>query len=248
MQQVDVTTGENTPSPEEEVLLAGKYKTEDELQKGVIELLQKQNEGKTLEEIYKSFESNMGKPPEESPPEGTPSSTEEDTPSPDEAVNLDEFAQEYLEKGELSEDSYAKLQEKGFSKDIVDAYIAGQEALREKQSQTVFQSVGGEENYNAMIQWAATNLTQDQIEAYNQAVGSGDAAQVSFAVEGLFARYSRATPAPPKKIIQGSSSTNLGNSYRSLAEMRADMSDPRYKSDPAFRKTVEQKLANSNIL
>jgi hypothetical protein len=35
--------------------------------------------------------------------------------------------------------------------------------------------------------------------------------------------------------------------YRSVAEVVAAMSDPRYKSDAAYRSDVERKLAISNV-
>lgn len=57
-------------------LLAGKYKTPEELEKGVLELLKKQNDG-DLEGYYKTLESGMGKPATDE----TPGETEEKSTS-----------------------------------------------------------------------------------------------------------------------------------------------------------------------
>lgn len=99
-----------------------------------------------------------------------------------------------------------------------------------------------------MIEWASKNLSEGEIQAYNAAVSSGTPEQISFAVEGLYARYSRTVSSPPPGLIRGSTTPSTGAGYTSIAQLQQDMSDPRYKNDPAFRKQVEQKLANSNIL
>lgn len=255
MQQIDVKPSEEqVPEEGGEQLLAGKYKSEEELQKGMLELLQKQNEGKSLEEIYKGLESDLGKPSDlpEDPPQDPPAEGEAEGEARQVAenagLNFDAISQEFQESGELSEDTYNSLERAGISKEIVDSYIAGQQAIAEKQAQAVFQTVGGEENYNSMIEWAASNLKEPEIEAFNTAL-SGTPEQISFAVEGLYARYSRANPSPPKGQIRGSApSSASADVYASTAQMMQDMRDPRYQKDPSFRSAVEQKLARSNIL
>lgn len=41
---------------------------------------------------------------------------------------------------------------------------------------------------------------------------------------------------------------DASDDYQSKAQMTADMKDPRYKKDPAFRKQVEEKIGRSNIM
>jgi len=165
----------------------------------------------------------------------------------DAGLDFDKYYNEFAEKGRLSEESYQELASKGITKEIVDAYIAGQQALAEKQAAEVYKITGGEAGYNDMIQWASSNLTEKEIEAYNQVINSGDMHAISLAVEGLYARYSRANAKP--HIIQGlTPPTPSLDVYNSLEELKADMSDPRYSKDPAFRRRVEEKLARSDIL
>jgi hypothetical protein len=149
---------------------------------------------------------------------------------------------EFAANGSLSEDSYVKLAEHGLDKSIVDSYIAGQVAQRSAAEAAVYQSIGGQENYAAMTQWAATSMTPVQIESFNKAV-TGDSASRDLAVSGLYAKYTAAVGQAPTLLTGGSVTDSLG--YASKAQMVAAMSDPRYAKDPAYRASVEQKLAVS---
>ena len=61
----------------EEQLLAGKYKTEEDLQKGILELLKK-DQGEDLESLYKNLESQMGKQKVEKPKDTKVPTTQEE--------------------------------------------------------------------------------------------------------------------------------------------------------------------------
>jgi hypothetical protein len=71
---------------------------------------------------------------------------------------------------------------------------------------------------------------------------------VKMAVKGLKARYAEEVGFEPKKSVKGATSSKTGGgTYRSWAEVEKDMRDPRYSSDPAYRRDVEQKLGRSSI-
>jgi hypothetical protein len=158
-------------------------------------------------------------------------------------AKLQKFSEEFFSTGKLSDDSYTQLETLGYPKAIVDQFIAGQQAVIAREEQVVFDSVGGREGYEQMVQWAGGNLSQQEIEAYNKVVGSGDQAQVMFAVKGLQARYTAQTREP--SFVSGGKASP--SSFRSMAEVVQAMSDPRYKSDPAYRSDVERKIATSNV-
>jgi len=158
---------------------------------------------------------------------------------------LGTYSQEFFTNGKLSDGSYQELSKLGFSKAIVDQFIAGQQAVMAREEQAVYDSVGGKETYAEMVQWAGQNLSKDEIEAYNSALSSGNQAQMQFAVKGLQARFTANNREPSLKTV-GGKAANAG--YRSVAEVVAAMSDPKYKTDPAYRADVERKLANSNVL
>lgn len=247
---------EQNPNPTgESQLLAGKYKTEEDLQKGVLELLKNNNGDKNLETIYKELESNIGKQKQqETPPDNNETTPNLDIPSQDEAeqtlekagLNFEEFEKEFMEKGELSEESYNKLINSGIPETMVDAYIAGVKATAEQQVQAVYTITGNEENYNAMIQWAAANLSESEKSTFNEAVNQ-NVEYAKFAVEALYSRYVKANGNPPKLVKGITPAAGNSDVYQSRSQLTKDMNNPLYQSDPAFRKSVMDKLARSNI-
>jgi hypothetical protein len=162
-------------------------------------------------------------------------------------LDFDELSATYWETGELAEAQYTKLEKAGIPKTVVDQFIAGQEALLSATRQSVFNTVGGEEAYNSMTEWAAENFSKDEIKAYNDAVNSGNTANAMMAVKGLKAQYEAVVGFEPARQVKGSNATPSASTYRSVAELEKDMGDPRYKTDSAFRKDVERKLSRSDL-
>lgn len=161
-------------------------------------------------------------------------------------IDFDTLQGEYNELGGLSEDAYGALAEKGFSKDLVDTWIKGQEAINAEYQTAVFDVVGGEESYKEMISWAANSLSPQEIAAYDRAIDSGDIDMVKLAVSGLTQKYQSVEGSDPS-LIGGQSTSSTGGTYDSWAQVTSDMRDPRYESDPSYRQTVANKLARSNV-
>jgi hypothetical protein len=157
-------------------------------------------------------------------------------------LNLADFSNEFAQAGALSADSYQKLEAAGIPKPMVDAYIAGQQALANQVRAQGLEAAGGEEQFNAMAAWASKGLTAGELQAYNDAVTTGTADQAKLAISGLRARYEAANGREP--ALLGGGNANGGQAgYGSRAEMVKAMSDPRYQKDEAYRKSVENKLA-----
>jgi hypothetical protein len=166
--------------------------------------------------------------------------------------DLNPFHDEYETSGDVSQDSRAKIADglkavlgEG-ARQLVDDYIEGQKLIVQNDRKLFMDTAGGEENYNAMLAWAAEGMQKEQKEAYNRQINSGDRHAVLFAIEGLKAKYEAANGRAPNVILTGGGGgavTEAG--YKSSAEMRRDMADPKYKTDPAFREMVKRKLAIS---
>lgn len=210
---------------------------------------------KTVEDMaaaYKELEGKLGQQPpqtktEESPKEGgaAPTAREAQETLTNAGIDFDALSAEFSEHGSLTEGSYAALEAKGFNRQVVDTWIAGQQAIVSQLQQQVYDSVGGAEKYNAMVQWAAQNLSPKAIDAYNAAMGGGvESAQL--ASQGLLAQYQASVGSEPALLSGGTSTGGAG--FRSTAELTAAMADPRYAKDPAYREDVMQRLAHSNIL
>lgn len=153
------------------------------------------------------------------------------------------YSQEIVSQGKLSDASYEELAKQGIPRNIVDAYVAGQMAVAQQSAQEVFNSVGGADSYKAMVEWAASNLSADEVAAYNAAVESADKKQIMFAVKGLQARF--AAQSEPRLVTGDGGKVVRG--FRSSAEVVEAMKDPKYKNDPAFRADVERRMAQSNF-
>jgi hypothetical protein len=159
------------------------------------------------------------------------------------ALDFQAVADEYLESGELSEDTYKAFEARGIPKDIVDSALAGEVAKAELQRQSIYGLAEGEENYRAMTEWASKNWSADQIAAYDEIMGSQNIGQMQIAVKALQSQYMESEGDYPAPAVQGASghNENVGN-FTSWAQVTQAMSDPRYGTDPAYRQQVEARM------
>lgn len=211
-----------------------------------------------MAEAYRELEQKMSKGEEpEQPEDGEEAEEQEwDTDAPPDQVedyldqaglNYDAFVQEFMSQGGLSDDAYAALEQAGIPQDIVNQYIEGQQAIADDIKGQAFSTIGGEQEYSRMIDWATNNLSQGQIDAFNASLETGDVDQAMFAIQGLAAQYRSDVGTNPNLMSGGTTGTSAG-SYQSVAEVTRDMADPRYDSDPAFRQMVALKLQSSNVI
>lgn len=157
------------------------------------------------------------------------------------AEQFQDYGDEYRENGGLSEDSYEALNKMGLSNDLVDQYIQGQEIMAVAEGHELMEAAGGEDGYNSMSEWAAENVPEDELEAYNQAV-QGDVNLAKLAIRGMYAQYRNAGGQGPN-LIQGGKSAQAGG-YGSTYEMQQDMKNPLYKNgDQQFHAMVDRRLA-----
>lgn len=211
---------------------------------------------KSYTELEKSRQAPEGEPAAEPKPAAeTPSSSADGKVTPKEAPKADPNAElielarnEWAEKQELGEETYGKLAQAGFPKAMVDYYLAGVRAETEKLLSTLHGYTGGQETFNAMTAWAGTVMSKEEAEAYNSALDNP--ALRENAVRGLFARYQEANQQAPKPsegaLVPPSGGFNgAGDTYQSRDELIKDQKDPRYQSDPAFRRSVAEKLERS---
>ncbi|WP_313196201.1 capsid assembly protein [Shinella zoogloeoides] len=196
---------------------------------------------KAMAEAYAALEQKQGAAPE------VPASAEE-AQAQLEAVGLDfnAYTAEYAESGELSQATYEALAKAGVPKEIVDAYISGQEAQAAQMINEVQAEFGGAEAYSQMVTWAATGLSKPEIAAFNKVMDSGDVDSIKLAIAGLQSKYRAANGEEPN-LLNGDPSANEGDVFRSTAEVTAAMNDPRYRKDAAYRADVTAKLARSNV-
>jgi hypothetical protein len=219
---------------------------------------------KTVEDFVKSHKElekklGGGDKKTEAPTEGEPPAnqpTAEERKAAEEAtkkagLDLNTVSKEYADAGSLSEDTYTKLADAGYPKEMVDIYIEGLTNRLNVTTNAAYQITGGAEGYGEMIDWAIANLDADEQNAFDRAVNSNNKATVVMAVKGLKATMDAAVKAnaseEPEEQIGKGGKTNA-TSYESLDDYMADLEDPRYDSNETFRRQVMAKLDRSNIM
>jgi len=231
---------------EQEGLLAGKYKSAEELESAYLSLQKKLGQQEDEEVDYESSDEGYEEDEE----------TDEEVSDYAPAVSLINDASEeyYANDGQLSEETIQSFSEMS-STDLVNAYLEIQAKnpqapqgveMSEGQVNSVQNAAGGEANYNRVIEWAANNLPNNQIDAFDSVVDSGNPAAIGIAFQGLQRQYDEAN-GYEGRMLQGKPASSRGNVYRSQAELVAAMGDPRYDTDPAYRADVVEKLNNSDL-
>ncbi len=228
-EQVDPTDGKPDG-------LAG-FETPEELAKAYTELRTK---------MSKDGAPKADETPDTNADDAAKATAEAEKAAEDAGFKLADLQNEFTEKGELSAETYEKLEKAGFNKATVDGYIAGQQALAEQYQSRIEAHVGGADALNDMIEWAAQNLSQEEKVAFNSTVDAGDEAALKLALDGLKAKFTSSNGDEPK-LLGGENKGASSSVFRSTSELTEAMRDPRYAKDEAYRKDVEERLARSSI-
>ena len=236
---------EKTESENE--LIGGKFRTQEDLLKAYQELQTKLGSNEKTEEGEEATAEADETPTDEA--------AEEEEPVDETVDYMFELNKEFEEKGQLSEEAIDKLSSMD-TKDLIANYMqyqakASEQARAGLQNQeainAIKNSVGGDEAYGEMINWAAQNLPQEEINDYNSITNSGNPTAIKFAVESLANRY-RNSEGYEAPLVTGRKADSSVRPYRSQAELARDISNPLYSTDPAFRQDVEDRLARSTDL
>ena len=250
-----VTVGENLTPEEQDSLAVGEEITEQQDQL----LAGKYKSAQELEKAYKELESKLGNNTEQAEPESEPESEPEPTTLSDNANVITAASDEYYANdGKLSPETLQKFQGMS-SQELVDAYLEVSKSpewqsvkpsevqdVTESQINEVKNFAGGEQQYTNMVQWAGENLDKNAIKAFDDVVASGSIETIKLAVAGLKSQYLNAV-GYEGKMVQGKAAPNRGDVFRSQAELVAAMNDRRYDSDPAYRQDIIEKLDRSDL-
>tara|TARA_R110002050_G_scaffold283094_1_gene431293 strand:- start:1295 stop:2044 length:750 start_codon:yes stop_codon:yes gene_type:complete len=228
-EQANIAVGEQLEQ-QEEALLAGKFKDAEDLERAYIEL-----------------QSKLGKPQEEQQEEQAP---EEEEVS-EETENFLNQLWEESQTNEYSEDTVNRLRTMNPA-ELAKMYLEERNSkptapsIDEKSASSLRETVGGDNAYTNMINWARDNLNDKESEMYNSVMESGNPNSMFFAIQALNARYTNSTGFEGE-MITGKGTSQTVDNYKSQAEVVRAMSDERYDVDPAYRAQVAQKLERSNL-
>ena len=226
----------------ENELLAGKYQSAEE-----------------LEEAYLNLQKKLGSQDEDDEVEDT--TLDEDEYPEDVADGVDlimNASEEYWNNdGAISEETMNRFTEMS-SSELVEAYMAIRERnpdidgggespdLTDAEMNQVYNSAGGEAEYKNLTSWAAQNLDEAKMDAFNDIIDRGNATSIQIAVAGLRAEY-EAQEGYEGRMLTGKAARSSGDIFRSQAEVVQAMNDPKYDRDPAYRQDVYDKLERSNL-
>jgi len=242
-EQDSLAVGEKLQA-EQEGLLAGKYKSAEELEKAYVELQKKLGESKEEEDTEQASA--------EPEPEDKPQLSEG-------ATLITDASKEYFDNGnKLSPETLAKFSSLS-SQDLIKAYMEVSQNPEFQQQQAappaditasqinqIKNAAGGEKAYANIVNWAKSSLPQEQINAFDEVVNTGSVQAIQLAVSGLKAEYDNANGVEGR-MVTGKTAPNNGDVFRSQAELVRAMSDARYDNDPAYRQDVIEKLDRSDL-
>lgn len=213
-------------------------------------------EEQVTEETTETKPSKMGEEEtseetEEETSEETEEETEEET-SEVESFDVEPFAAEFFENGELSEESRGKIDEKlkasGLPTEMADTYFEGLKAIQTLRGNELYEAAGSKEDFDKLCAWGTQNLPKEQQAAFNSATTAailqGDATAAKMLIAAVKAQMGGGEP----NYVKTTNSTPDGiKPFMSQAEVTAAMSDPRYKrGDKAYQTEVQQRLAISD--
>ena len=244
---------------EQSELLAGKYKDAEELERAYIELQKKMGEGESPDSQSTDEPQSVSDTYNEDGSVNYGTAKErygDELGDIFEASEIDPWKmnETFMEKGTLDEVQFKDLEDAGIPRHAVESYLSGlynstwggqAETLTERDVAEMYDLAGGKATYDSMTEWAATNLSQDDIQAFDEVTNTGNKAAVRFAVKALMGQFEDAQGKTPE-LVTGKNA-RAGQTYRSMAEVVRDMESPQYEKDEAYRFDVMRKLERSNL-
>lgn len=155
--------------------------------------------------------------------------------------------------GMLTDETINGFVEQGIPEGMVREYAAGVNALAQMRVNEALEMGGGREQFEQMVAWAGVegNVDPALVTEFNDAMndlGSYElnprAAAAIKAIQGIY----KASEGSAPTLVNGEPGSGQGDVYTSVAELTADMRNPRYKrGDKAFHAQVKAKLRRSKL-
>ena len=164
----------------------------------------------------------------------------------DKKVDFEALAKTYMDNGALSQADYDNLAKAGFSKTVVDAYIAGVEATSNKFTNAVMDSVGGKEEYGKVAKYIQ-GKGNECIDAYNALINNGNVSAIRMFLNGIKAEMTLKNGTSNPSVL-GSASKGTIKGFDSEEDMSKALSDSRYGRDEDYTNKVALRLSKSSFV
>lgn len=125
------------------------------------------------------------------------------------------------------------------------------EEIAQATIQALLDQAGGQDGYQRLTRWASAYLEPDRINAYNQALQSGNKDTALIALKAIQYDMMQSQGYQPSLASGKAPSVSTVRPFESEQQVVAAMSDPRYSGlnpDPAYIREVERRLAASDTV
>lgn len=227
------TEGDGTQGGEK--LILGKFKTAADLEAAYVELEKKQ--------------SGAPAPKPDAKPATPPIQSDLAATAAQAGFKVEELAAEYRANGgKLTDATQAKLTEKGITAPMIETYVNGikQQATADR-AELLTVLNGNEADLETLYDWAGKNLPKEVLEGYNALV-SGATRNIPAAklmLDSFVSRYNEALGRDPSGTVTAEAGSRGAGPqpFGDRSEMIAAMSDKRYETSEAYRRSVEARVA-----
>lgn len=160
-------------------------------------------------------------------------------------LKAEDLGKQWAEQGTLTDEQYAALKKSGFGKGVVNTYMktqadnaAAREVAARQMRDDAIKSVGGAEAWQTLSEWAATEITGDELADLNERLD--DPKRYKGAIAQLKAAYNEAAGAGRVQPLAGGSTPRSSGlpKPRTGAEL-ADLQRKMQQGDPAAAKVYE---------
>jgi len=158
------------------------------------------------------------------------------------------WAMEFAAQGKFSDDTREEIKTRtGFTDRMLEDYVAGQNAKLRESYREAASVVGGNEKMAKIFDWAATNLSPEEMQSVNIGLSSST---YEVTLRGLNSMYDNAIksekmkePAPNTNLKAIPSSETGIQAYQTKREFTAERNDPKYGLEPSYRDMVQRRMA-----
>lgn len=163
-------------------------------------------------------------------------------------LNYRELIQNFIE-GEFSDEDRKAIEESGLPMEQFELMANAQKQIQLQNNDTLYNLVGGVESYEQLKSFAVEHLSEDEIQAYNAALYSGNMNLARMAVLGLKAMSEEVEGKSPETRITGDGSNSSGDvqAYESQEALIKDMNNNKYGRDKTFTEKVNARRAVSGF-
>jgi hypothetical protein len=146
----------------------------------------------------------------------------------------------------ISDKSYEALAKAGYSREFVESYIQGQEAVTEQYVAKIVEFSGGQQKFQQVIKHLEAT-SPDSVESFYEALERQDLKAVRTILSRKFGKAPERNVVTKAPAAPQQRKSSAAEGYPSSAEMIKAMSSSEYRNDPKYRAKVEARVAASSF-